>query len=54
MAAIAVPVVLLVISLVNLFAQKRRNASGNMLINLEIGNSEEELTIKEVLSALEN
>lgn len=52
-AAIAVPVVLLVISLVNLFAQKKgENASGNMLINLEIGNSKEELTIKEVLSAL--
>ena len=52
-AAIAVPVVLIVISLVNLVAQKKvDSASGNMLLNLEVGNAEGDLSVKEVLSVL--
>ena len=52
-AAIAVPVVLIVISLVNLVAQKKvESASGNMLLNLEVGNAEGDLSVKEVLSVL--
>ena len=52
-ASIAVPVVLTVISAVNLIAQKKgENASGNMLFNIEIQNTEGDISVQSVLEVL--